>query len=100
MAGQFKDCCPTLAENNYHIRDFHPGESLTFEDRFAKCKVCGCGHDSSRCPHIHPLNRRQEENEEEIKKFVGPSCAWCHGKHLGINCPDRSDYLRADRYGY
>jgi hypothetical protein len=22
------------------------------------------------------------------RKFIGYSCQWCHGSHLGINCPE------------
>lgn len=94
MIGTFKDCCPTLSDNNHHIRGFHltsglSYENLLYEDDNAQCKVCDCKHDVKRCPYIHPLNRRQEEPT----KFVGPSCAWCHGKHLGIDCPNRIKHL-------
>lgn len=85
MIGELKDCCPTLSDNNYHIRGFHPEGNLSFEADEAKCKVCECGHDTKRCPYIHPLNRHQEDSP----KFIGPFCIWCHHKHLGINCPNK-----------
>lgn len=87
MIGTFKNCCPTLSDNDYHISGFHLGEDLLFELDWAECTVCDCKHDIKRCPYIHPLNRA----ENKLPKFKGPSCAWCHGKHLGIDCPDRNE---------
>lgn len=69
-------------------------EFLNSENLFStKCKICFGEHDNNICPQMHPLNRQQMHplNRQQKKpiKFIGPTCRWCHGKHLGVNCPDR-----------
>lgn len=41
--------------------------------------------------YLHPLNRLPAKTPKETT--IGPTCAHCKGKHLGINCPSRSDNL-------
>lgn len=80
-----KKCCPSANTNQYHIRIWHEDdENLLFEEDGIQCKVCRGSHDTLHCPCVHPLNRQESE-----PKYLGPFCAHCHGKHLGIYCKDR-----------
>lgn len=56
-----KDCCPTLKNNNYHIKSWHQDEThtdnLLYETDNIICALCKCNHLIERCPCARVLSK-------------------------------------------